>query len=97
MGLNALLAVVVFDYAAATFLAWKAFQSYPDHSWMSVFRWCAMYVVAVIQPIVWSFYHLRVLRSRGIEIDRRLRAIAFTPMAVGGIGLLIALNLISQR
>jgi hypothetical protein len=62
---------------------------------MSVFRWCGIYVVAVIQPIIWSFYHLRVLRSKGIEIDRQLRAIAFTPMVVGGITLLIALNLIS--
>jgi len=98
MAVNALLVVVVvFNYAAGTFLVWNAFQSYPDHSAMSMFRWCAIYIVAVIQPIVWSFYHLRVLRSRGIEIDRQLRAIAFTPMVVGGITLLIALNLIGGR
>jgi hypothetical protein len=96
--LNALLAaVVIFDYAAGTFLVWNAFQSYPDHSGMAVFRWCAIYAVAVIQPIVWGFYHLRVLRSKGLEIDRQLRTIAFTPMVVGGITLLIALNLISGR
>jgi hypothetical protein len=98
MALNALLAaVVVFNYAAGTFLVWNTFQSYPDHSAMSVFRWAALYVVAVIQPVVWSFYHLRVLRSKGFEIDRQLRAIAFTPMVVGGITLLIALNLIGGR
>lgn len=98
MALNAVLAaVVVFNYAAGTFLVWNAFQVYPDHSAMSVFRWSAIYVVAVIQPIVWSFYHLRVLRSKGLEIDRQLRAIAFAPMIVGGITLLIALNLISGR
>ena len=98
MGLKALLAaVVVFDYAAGTFLVWNAFQTYPDHSAMSVFRWCAIYLVAVIQPIVWSFYHLRVLRAKGIEIDPQLRAIAFTPMIVGGITLLIAVNLIGAR
>lgn len=98
MAVNVLLAVVVvFDYAAGTFLVWNAFQSYPDHSAMSVFRWAAIYVTAVIQPIVWSFYNLRVLRSKGIEIDRQLRAIAFTPMVIGGITLLIAVNLITGR
>ena len=98
MDVSALLAaVLIFDYAAGTFLVWNAFQAYPDHSGMAVFRWCAIYAVAVIQPIVWGFYHLHVLRSKGLEIDRQLRTIAFTPMVVGGITLLIALNLISGR
>jgi hypothetical protein len=88
---------VAFNYAAGTFLVWNAFRSYPDHSAMSLFRWTAIYVVAVIQPILWSIYHLRVLRSRGIAIDRQLRAIVFMPMVVGGITLLIALNLIGAR
>jgi hypothetical protein len=90
-------AVVVFTYAAGTFLVWNAFRSYPDHSAMSVCRWAAIYAVAVIQPIVWSFYHARVLRSKGLEMDRQLRRIVFSPMVVGGITLLIALNLISGR
>lgn len=98
MALNALLAaVVVFNYAAGTFLVWNAFRSYPDHSTMSVFRWVAIYVVAVIHPIVWSFYHVRILRSKGLEMDGQLRRVVFSPMVVGGVTLLIALNLISGR
>ena len=98
MGLKTLLAaVVLFNYAAGTFLVWNAFQAYPDHSPMAVFRWTAIYVVAVIQPIVWSVYHLRVLQSKGLAVDRQLRAMAFSPMIVGGITLLIALNLIAGR
>jgi hypothetical protein len=98
MAVNALLAaVVLFDYVAGSYLVWRAIQSYPDHSGMALFRWCAIYVMAVIQPIVWTFYHLRVLRSKGIELDRQLRTIVFTPMIVGGITLLIAVNLITAR
>jgi len=89
-----LAALVVFNYTAGTLLVWNGFWSYPDHSAMSVFRWAAIYVVAVIQPILGSFYHLRVLRSKGLEIDRQLRTIVVAPMVVGGITLLIALNLI---
>jgi uncharacterized membrane protein len=96
--LNALLAVVVvFTYTVGTLLVWSGFQTYPDHSPVAVFRWIAIYVVAVVQPIVWSVYHVRVLRSKGLEIDRQLRAVAFSPMVVGGVTLLIALNLISGR
>jgi hypothetical protein len=97
-GLNALLAAVVaFNYIAATLLVWNAFRAYPDHSPMSVFRWVAIYLVAVVQPIAWSVYHVRLLRSKGVEIDRQLRTMLFAPMVAGGITLLIALNLISGR
>ena len=96
--LNALLAVVVvFNYAVGTLLVWNGFQAYHDHSPMAVFRWVAIYVVAVIQPIVWSLYHVRILHSKGLEIDRQLRTVAFSPMVVGGVTLLIALNLIAGR
>jgi hypothetical protein len=80
-----LAAVVVFNYAAGTLLVWNGFRSYPDHSAMSVFRWVAIYLIAVIHPIVWSIHHVRVLRSKGLEIDERLRRIVFAPMVVGGI------------
>jgi hypothetical protein len=96
MAVNALVAaIVIFDYAAGTFLVWRAFEAYPDHSGLAVFRWCAIYVMAVIQPIAWAIYHLRVLRSRGFVIDGQLRAIAVAPMIAGGITLLIAVNLIT--
>ena len=96
--LNAgLVAVVVFNYVVATVLVWNAFRSYPDHSAISIFRWVAIYVVAVIQPVVWSFHHLRVLRAKGLQIDRQLRTVAYAPMVIGGLTLLIALNLIAGR
>jgi len=98
MAVNAIVAsVVMFNYVAGTFLVWNAFRSYPDHSAVSIFRWIAIYVVAVLQPIVWSFYHVRVLRAKGLEIDGQLRTVAFAPMVIGGLTLLIALNLISGR
>ena len=93
----ALVGVVVFNYAVGTVLVWNAFQGYPDHSAVSIFRWVAIYVVAVIQPIVWSFHHVRVLRAKGLHIDGQLRTVAFAPMVIGGLTLLIALNLITGR
>jgi hypothetical protein len=89
--------VVVFNYTVGTLLVWHGFESYADHSPMAVFRWGAIYVMAVIQPIIWSLYHVRILRSKGLQIDGQLRTMAFSPMVVGGITLLIALNLISGR
>lgn len=98
MALKTLLAVVlVFNYTVGTLLVWNSFQAYPDHSSMALVRWAAIYIVAVIQPGLWSVYHLHVLRSRGLEIDRQLRAIAFSPVMVGAVTLLIALNLIEGR
>lgn len=96
--LNLLLGVVVvLNYAVGTLLVWDGFRSYPDHSAASVVRWAAIYLMAVVQPIVWGFYHLRILRSKGLQTDRQLRAMAFSPMVVGGVTLLIALNLIARR
>lgn len=98
MALKTLLAIVVaFNYVAGTALVWNSFQAYPDHSPMAVFRWAAIYVVAVVQPVIWSLHHLRVLRSKGLEIDRQLRTIAFSPIIVGGVTLLLAINLIGGR
>jgi hypothetical protein len=93
----ALVAVVIFNYVVGTVLVWNAFRWYPDHSAISIFRWVAIYVVAVIQPIVWSFHHVRVLRAKGLQIDGQLRTVAFAPMVIGGLTLLIALNLITGR
>ena len=98
MAVNTLLAaLVVFNYAAGTLLVWNAFRSYPDHSAVSVFRWVAIYAIAVVHPIVWSFYHVRLLRAKGLDIDAQLRRVVFSPMVVGGLTLLIALNLIGGR
>ena len=87
----------MFNYTIGTALVWRAFQSYPDHSAMAIFRWVAIYAMAVVHPIVTSVYHLRVLRSKGIVIDRQIRAMVFSPLLVGGITLIIALNLIGLR
>lgn len=89
--------ILVFNYTVGTALVWRAFQAYSDHSAMSIFRWVAIYSMAVIHPIVWSVYHLRVLRAKGIVIDRQIRAMVFSPLLVGGITLIIALNLIGLR
>jgi hypothetical protein len=89
--------VVAFNYVIGTMFVYDAYQAYADHSAMSVFRWAALYVVAVIQPVAWGFYHLRVLKRKGLAIDGQIRLIAFSPMVIGGVTLLIALNLIHGR
>lgn len=96
--LNAfLVALVIFNYAAGTFLVWDAFRSYPDHSPTAVFRWIAIYAVAVVHPVAWSVHHVRLLKAKGLVMDRQLRRVVFSPMVVGGLTLLIALNLIEGR
>jgi hypothetical protein len=59
-------------------------------------RWVMFYTVAIVGPTGWSIYFLRKYRSV-FDAHEELRKVAMMPVMVGGITLLIALNLISGR
>ena len=86
--------IVAFNYIAGSWLTWQTFATYPNHSLEFVLRWIGIFVIAIVAPSFWSFHYLRKFRDV-FEANAGLRELAMMPVVVGGVTLLVALNLIN--
>jgi hypothetical protein len=87
-------AYLAIAYAIPTLIVVLSFARYANHSWFSVTQWALFYLVTVVQPLYFASRALKQFDAHGIAANSRLRSIAFYPVIVGGLALLIGLELI---
>jgi hypothetical protein len=81
-------------YAIPTLIVAAMFARYADYTWSGVLHWGMFYFVGIVQPFVFARRALKQFDAHGIPVDSQLRHVAFYPVIIGGLTLLIGLSLL---
>ena len=87
-------AMVAINWIVGATLAAVTVWMYPDHSALAITRWVLLYLAAVAVPFWWYRKARRHFQASGVVESPELHAIAFRPILVGVLTLLMALPLI---
>lgn len=86
--------VLALIYAGFTFSMIAMFWRISDRSLEAILEWGALYVFAVIAPVLWSVRLTRLMRAHGLEVTGTNLYLAWSPVFVAVTILALALPII---
>lgn len=81
-------------YAIPTLIVLLMFARYADHTWSVTLHWAMFYFVGIVQPFYMARRALKQFDQHGVPVTSQLRHIAYYPVVVGGLTILIGLSVL---